>query len=209
VAAAPVEFWFDASACTGCKACQVACKDRNGLAEGVLWRRVYEVTGGSWCRRGAAWSHDVGAYHLSMACNHCASPVCAEVCPADAIDRRADGVVLIDADRCTGCRYCAWACPYGAPQFDALAGVMTKCTLCVEDLADGRLPACVVGCPMRALDVGSREELAARHPQATPEAAEVYPLPAAALTRPGLLLTPHRDARRLAAGAHIANYEET
>ena len=205
----PLLFHFDASACTGCKACQIACKDRNALPEGVLWRRVYEVSGGAWQRDGAAWRHDVGAYHLSLACNHCERPVCAEVCPASAIERRADGIVLIDPDRCTGCRYCAWACPYGAPQFDALEGVMSKCTLCVEDLDAGRSPSCVAACPMRALSVGTRAELAAQHREAGDAAAGIHPLPDPSLTAPGLLLTPHRDATRLADGARVANYEET
>ena len=209
VSAESLLFYFDASACTGCKACQVACKDRNGLPEGILWRRVYEVSGGSWQQAGEAWNHDVGAYHLSLSCNHCERPVCAEVCPAAAITRRPDGIVLIDPDRCTGCRYCAWVCPYGAPQFDELAGVMTKCTLCIEDLDDGRQPACVAACPMRALDVGTRKELLARHPDASRDALGFHPLPDPTLTEPGLLITPHQQAARLHERAVVANYEET
>ena len=117
--------------------------------------------------------------------------------------------MLIDPDRCTGCRYCAWACPYGAPQFDALSGVMTKCTLCVEDLEAGRSPSCVAACPMRALSVGARAELDRQHPAAGDGAEGIQPLPDPALTVPGLLVTPHRDAARLADGARVANYEET
>ncbi len=209
VSSEPLLFHFDASACTGCKACQVACKDRNALPEGILWRRVYEVSGGGWQQEGEAWTHDVGAYHLSLSCNHCERAVCAEVCPAAAISRRADGVVLIDPERCIGCGYCAWACPYGAPQLDTLAGVMTKCTMCVEDVDTGKQPACVAGCPMRALDVGTRDELLARHPDTAAEAIAHQPLPDPALTEPGLLMTPHREAARLADGAVVANYEET
>ena len=90
-------FRFDQSACSGCKTCQAACKDRHGLPVGVLWRRVYEVAGGGWLREGEAWRTDAFAYSLSLACKHCAEPVCAEVCPTKAISRRADGIVLIDA----------------------------------------------------------------------------------------------------------------
>ncbi len=82
-------FHFDSSACAGCKACQIACKDKHGLEVGRLWRRVYEVTGGGWQRDGDAWSPDVFAFHLSIACNHCARPICAEVCPARALRQRA------------------------------------------------------------------------------------------------------------------------
>jgi anaerobic dimethyl sulfoxide reductase subunit B (iron-sulfur subunit) len=196
-------FRFDQSACSGCKACQAACKDRNGLPVGVLWRRVYEVAGGGWERAGEAWHTDAFAYSLSLACNHCAEAVCAEVCPTQAIARRADGLVLIDAAKCVGCRYCGWACPYGAPQYDERSGTMTKCDLCVEDLDAGRVPACVASCPMRALDLVTLEEGAA-----TPGAG-TFPLPAPSLTTPGLIVIPHRDAPRAGPrSAQVANREE-
>ncbi len=86
---------------------------------------------------------------------------------------------------------------------------MTKCTLCVEDVDAGKRPSCVAACPMRALDAGTREELRARHPQASVEAAGRYPLPDPALTEPGLLVTPHHDSARLTEVAVVANYEET
>ena len=215
--AAPVStghlaFHFDAAACTGCKSCQVACKDRNQLPNGMLWRRVYEAQGGGWTPDGDAWRHDVAVANLSIACNHCERPVCMEVCPTKAITRRPDGVVLIDAERCTGCRYCSWACPYDAPQFDEAAGVMTKCTFCIEDVDAGRPPSCVSACPMRALDFGTQAELAVRHLGAVAGAEGVYPMPGAGLTRPNLLVTPHAALVRTAAGTgpilEICNVEE-
>ncbi|MFP4624857.1 MAG: DMSO/selenate family reductase complex B subunit, partial [Gemmatimonadota bacterium] len=183
-------FHLDASACSGCKACQVACKDKHDLPPGVLWRRVYEVVGGDWRRRGDAWSNDVFAYNVSVACNHCERPICAEVCPATAITRRADGIVLIDHDRCMGCRYCEWACPYGALQYHAAAGHMTKCTLCVDELERGRPPACVAACPLRVLELGDRDELMVGNGAGVP----VHPLPDPALTGPALAVTPHPAA---------------
>ena len=196
-------FYFDSSACSGCKACQVACKDRHGLEVGLLWRRVYEVTGGEWTRNGEAWVSSIFAYHVSLACNHCVEPICAEVCPTQAIARRADGIVLLNAQKCIGCRYCSWVCPYGAPQYDAQAGRMTKCTFCADDLEVGLPPACVAACPLRALDFGDRAELEARYGHV----AAVYPLPEEHLTEPALVMTPHRDATR-AAPATIENWEE-
>lgn len=183
----PYAFYFDARFCSGCKACQVACKDRHQLPVGILWRRVYEITGGSWRSQGAAWQQDIFAYNLSIACNHCAEPVCVEACPAGAISVRPDGIVLLDSDQCLGCRYCAWVCPYSAPQFDPLSQRMSKCNFCAEDLDQGRAPACVLACPMRALEFGDREAFAARHPEAQP----VFPLPDPGLTRPSLVVTPH------------------
>lgn len=180
-------FYFDASGCSGCKACQMACKDRHDLPPGVRWRRVYEVSGGGWERREGAWLSSVFAYNVSMACNHCDRPICVEVCPTAAMTRREDGLVLLDPDRCMGCRYCEWACPYGAPQYDAAAGVMTKCTFCVDELERGRPPACVAACPLRVLDFGELSELEARYG----EGAAMAPLPDPSLTTPSLVVTPH------------------
>jgi anaerobic dimethyl sulfoxide reductase subunit B len=198
-------FLFDQAACSGCKACQAACKDRHGLLLGVLWRRVYEIAGGAWSREREAWQPDVFAFNLSLACNHCAQPICVEVCPTGAIYQRDDGLVLLDGAKCVGCRYCAWACPYGAPQYDERAGRMTKCSFCAEDLDAGLPPACVRACPMRALEFGEREALEAAH-RPSPAA---FPLPDPALTEPGLVIIPHRDARRARPrAATVANAEE-
>jgi anaerobic dimethyl sulfoxide reductase subunit B len=200
-----VAFYFDSSSCSGCKACQVACKDQNRLEVGLLWRRVYEVTGGGWEKSGAAWVSTVFSYYLSIACNHCAQPVCAEVCPTSALHKRADGIVLLDSKRCTGCQYCSWACPYGAPQFDPASGRMTKCNFCVERIDAGLPPACLAACPLRALDFGERGELEARYGAAP----AIYPLPAVELTSPALAITPHADARKAAVGlARVTNREE-
>jgi len=133
-------FFFDSSACSGCKACQAACKDKHHLPVGLLWRRVYEVTGGGWTRSGAAWMSNVFAYNLSISCNHCERPICVEVCPTRAMHKRADGLVVVDQDRCMGCQYCSWACPYDAPQYDSASGHMTKCDFCADNLEAGLPP---------------------------------------------------------------------
>lgn len=192
-------FYFDSSACSGCKACQIACKDKHQLPVGVLWRRVYEVTGGDWTRRGKAWLSDVFAYNLSVACNHCARAICVEVCPSRALTQRADGIVLLDADKCLGCKYCSWACPYDALQYDARSGRMTKCTLCADNIDEHRPPACVAACPLRALELRSDGV----------DSAAIFPLPDSALTHPSLTIKPHAQAGRAnAKTAHIANREE-
>lgn len=197
-------FYFDARACSGCKACQVACKDKHDLPVGVLWRRVYEVCGGEWQQQGEAWITSAFAYNLSIACNHCARPICVEVCPAAAISQRPDGIVLIDEKRCIGCKYCSWACPYGAPQYDTGLGIMTKCTFCVDQIEAGLPPACVAACPMRVLDFGDLKELESRHGAG----GHLFPLPAADLTEPALVVRPHKDALKATNRAEIANREE-
>ena len=194
-------FYFDSSTCSGCKACQAACKDKHHLPAGLAWRRVYEVTGGGWTRSGAAWINDVFAYNLSIACNHCAQPICTEVCPTRAMHKRADGIVVVDEDKCMGCRYCSWACPYDAPQYDEARGLMTKCDFCVDNLEQGLPPACVAACPLRALDFGELSEFQARQRAAS----EVLPLPDDHLTQPSLVIKLHPAARQR---AWLGNAEE-
>jgi anaerobic dimethyl sulfoxide reductase subunit B len=185
-------FYFDSSACSGCKACQAACQDKHALPVGLLWRRVYEVTGGGWRQMGQAWTSDVFAYNLSLSCNHCENPICVEVCPTGAMHRRADGIVLVDQARCVGCQYCSWACPYEAPQYDRARGSMTKCDLCADNLAAGLPPACVAACPLRVLDYGALDVLEAQHGPSS----DVRALPADSLTQPGLIVKPHQAAQR-------------
>lgn len=179
-------FTFDASACTGCKSCQVACKDKHGLPAGVLWRRVYEVSGGDWQRRGAAWTNTVFAYNVSVGCNHCEDPACVGACPAGAYSIRSDGIVVQDATKCLGCEYCAWACPYGAPQYSDETGRTTKCDFCADLIDEGLPPACVASCPMRALDY---RQLADEEPI---ETRQPFPLSAASRSTPRLAIKPHR-----------------
>ena len=190
-------FSFDASACSGCRCCQIACKDRNDLETGRLWRRVYEVAGGTWKKQGQAWQNDVFVSSLSISCNHCERPICAECCPTGAITKRADGIVLLDEGTCVGCGYCGWGCPYDAPQYREDAGHMSKCSFCVEDLDAGRGPACVTACPVRALDYGFPSDLAAKPGfSGDTKATGIHPLPDPDLTEPALLLRAHRYAAR-------------
>ncbi len=111
-------FHFDSRFCSGCKACQAACKDKNNLPPGVLWRRVLEVSGGEWQQEGAAWNNSVFAYNLSISCNHCIHPKCAGICPTAAYLVHEDGIVILDESKCMGCGYCSWGCPYDAPQYN-------------------------------------------------------------------------------------------
>lgn len=155
-------FRFDSSRCTQCFACEVACKSAHNLRP-----HVQEVPGGSGPRyRSVVTLLDPSnearpIQYVSMACMHCGSPDCMAVCPAKAIYRDPEfGAVLIDRDKCIGCRYCSWACEFGAPQFDR-DGLMQKCDMCIDRLREGKLPACVENCCGGAIKFGPVEEIEA------------------------------------------------
>ena len=198
-------FLFDQTLCNGCKACQIACKDKHDLPLGVNWRRVVEYTGGSWQRNGNTFTPNIFSYYTSISCNHCQDPICVRVCPTTAMSRRPDGTVYVDETKCVGCRYCQWACPYGAPQMNTSTGHMSKCDLCYDYRDTGQNPACVDACPSRALNWGPIDELREAHG----DQAGIAPLPDPSLTQPHLVVIPHRDAQTWdTATGHIANPKE-
>jgi anaerobic dimethyl sulfoxide reductase subunit B (iron-sulfur subunit) len=182
-----VHFYFDATRCTGCGACGVACKDWNEVASGpqTQWRRVYSTEAGRF--------PSVDVVHLCMSCFHCAEPACAKACPTGAISKDpSTGAVLVDPDICMGCRECLKACPYGAPQYTPGDRRMSKCTFCGDRQAQGLKPACVDACPYFALDIGTAEELRSKHPDSVPLTAGTLPGIGAehAATKPSVFVKP-------------------
>lgn len=188
-------FYFDASKCTGCKTCMVACKDKNNLPVGMNFRRVTEFSGGNWRqdRVTGAWHQDAFAYYLSISCNECSDPACVKVCPTKAHFKRAeDGLVLIDPKKCIGCGACLAACPYGAPQLDREARKMRKCDTCLDRREKGLNPTCVDACPQRALDFGPIDELRKKYG----DCAAIAPLPDFSVTKPNLVIHPTKSAKK-------------
>jgi len=137
-------FAHDPERCIKCYTCEIACKEWRGIAPGTFkLRRVYEITTGT-------FPQVTRTFH-SVACQHCEDPPCAAVCAPGAISKRpADGVVVVDAAKCDGCRECLEACPFGVPAFDD-NGVMHLCDLCSDRLAEGKRPLCTDVCPAGAL----------------------------------------------------------
>ena len=170
---------IDLDTCVGCHACAVNCKEWNTGGDpgplpdhdpygadptGVWFNRVHSFEAGE-----GTSSRTV---HFPRSCLHCEDAACVTVCPTGASYKRAeDGIVLVNADACIGCKLCSWACPYGAREYDEDAGVMKKCTLCIDRIynenlpEEERVPACVATCPANARhfgDLGDPESEASR-----------------------------------------------
>jgi sulfite dehydrogenase (quinone) subunit SoeB len=129
---------IDLNVCVGCHACVTSCKEWNtsGEAGSLADERAYDADpSGNFFNR--VQTYEAGEFpltdtiHFPKSCLHCEDPPCVPVCPTGAsYKRESDGLVLVDYDKCIGCNYCAWACPYGARELDPQRKEMTKCTLC-------------------------------------------------------------------------------
>ncbi len=201
-------FHFDSNKCSGCKTCQVSCKETYKLPTNCLYRKVLNYQGGTWelNEAGSYVPNGVFGYFVSIACNHCDEPACFGNCPTGAIQKDEDtGIVWIDAESCIGCKTCQTVCPYDAPAFDEESGVVIKCDMCKDEVAAGGKPICVTACPMRALDFGTREDMVALYGEGD---VEIEPLPQDT-TGPNLVMNPHRNAQKTGSGTGaLVNLEE-
>ncbi len=159
---------IDLDTCVGCQACVTSCKSWNtsGHMAPLTDVRPYEDgADGVWFNRVHTYEQAANGasrtVHFPRSCLHCAEPACVTVCPTGAsYKRESDGIVLVDEDKCIGCKLCSWACPYGAREYDTEVGVMKKCTLCVDRIYNqnldevDRVPACVAACPTGARHFG-------------------------------------------------------
>ena len=145
---------IDIERCTGCRACEAACKLENRLGESIFRNRVYWIPPASPADR---WQFVV------TVCQQCVRPACLRACGAAAIAKDpATGVVMVEETKCTGCQECVLACPYGAMSFDFRRHKADKCNLCFDRRNSGRGgPACAAACPGRAITFGDRTELLA------------------------------------------------
>lgn len=139
-------FEVDLDLCSGCKACVTACHNLNGLDEGEAWRDVGLLHGGT--------SELPVVQHVTTACHHCLDPACAKACPVDAYEKDpVTGIVRHLDDQCFGCQYCTLACPYDVPKFHKGKGIVRKCDMCRDRLAEGEPPACAQACPHGAIRI--------------------------------------------------------
>jgi len=181
---AKLGFYYDNTLCTGCRNCQVACKDKNDLKVGITFRSVRDFETGKFPMP--------GFYHYSGTCNHCADPKCVKGCPTGAMYVAEDGTVQHDDNLCVGCKYCVWNCPYSVPQYIEEAGIVSKCNAC-KDLRDqGEQPVCVMTCDMRALKFGDLDELTTKYGPGLVK--ELPILPSASITNPSVVIKPRNAA---------------
>ncbi|MDF2789838.1 MAG: dmsB [Neobacillus sp.] len=177
-------FYFDMEKCIGCRTCQIACKDKNNLDVGVIFRRVRTFETGTY--------PEGRSYHYSSTCNHCTDAKCVKGCPTGAMYYAEDGTVQHDDEKCIGCKYCVWNCPYGVPQFNERTSTVWKCNSCIDLRDKGENPACVDACLMRCIEFGNLDELKAKHGMDLVKDLPI--LPSSSITKPSVLINPKNSA---------------
>ena len=145
------QFLFDINKCVGCSACVVACAIENKTQAPMSWRNVSTFNDFQ--------LPEIPIFHYSLACNHCEEAPCSLNCPALAYSKDlVTGAVIHTENKCIGCKYCTWACPFDAPKFNINKQVVEKCTFCNARIQNGLKPACATLCPTGALDFGLKNK---------------------------------------------------
>lgn len=140
--------------CVGCKTCTVSCKMENNVAAGLARIRVLDG------HQAEVYDNSTGTYpnpkreFVAIPCQHCENAPCVPVCPTGASQKREDGIVFVDKEKCIGCGKCVAVCPYGSRQMDKESNKVDKCTFCMHRLGESKDPMCVYCCPGRALVYG-------------------------------------------------------
>ncbi len=142
---------LDLNRCVGCLSCVVACKVENDVEASKYW---------TWVKRVGPIGKfpDTKMHFLPYTCQHCDTPECISVCPANATYKRADGIVLVDAEKCIGCESCIEACPYEARSMDSRSNTARKCTLCTQLIDTGAQAHCALNCPGKARVIGDIDD---------------------------------------------------
>jgi formate dehydrogenase iron-sulfur subunit len=163
---------IDTTTCIGCKACEVACLEWNGLSIGETsfqnsYQTMPETAWNFWnLIKFDEYEPEGGSLMLLMRkdqCMHCEEPGCLIACPAEgAIVQYANGIVDFQQDQCIGCGYCLTGCPFNIPKFSPTSHKVFKCTLCADRVNEGLEPACIKACPTGCLQFGSKEDMTAR-----------------------------------------------
>ncbi len=154
---------IDITRCHGCNSCALACKKANDLPLSQDPPTCLDCKSYSYineCEAAAPDSAEQTRY-VKRQCMHCLHPGCVSACTVGALRKTAEGPVVYDSDKCIGCRYCQYACPFGVPAYEwnNPLGLIHKCEMCFERLQAGEQPACVEACPTGAIQFGRRKDL--------------------------------------------------
>jgi Fe-S-cluster-containing dehydrogenase component len=142
---------IDQERCIGCEACSIACRIENKTP--YFWITV-ETLGGQDKDTPKGEYPNLSLSFLPKLCNHCEQAPCIDSCPVDAINKREDGIVVLNEDECTGCKACLDACPYGIIIFNNEKNIAEKCNFCSHRIDDGLEPFCVICCEGQAMVFG-------------------------------------------------------
>ncbi len=175
-------FFIDLSRCIGCNSCAASCLQWNNIGPGnIRWMRVQTWETGAF--------PNTRNHILPVNCYQCQNPLCLKACKQGALHKEPNfGAVLVDQNKCIGCRKCWDACPYGSPQFasDEPGEKMSKCNMCIDRLEEGLLPICVRSCSMRALDFGPLSELQEKYG----DLQAAYDMPSPTRSNPSVVFKP-------------------
>jgi formate dehydrogenase iron-sulfur subunit len=149
---------FDAQKCIGCRQCVEACKDWNDHTRS----NIFELSAENWITMEPPDVDGGGSIWGRNSCMHCDYPICAAVCPVEAITKYDEGPVVIDQNKCIGCEYCINACPWEVISLDHINRKASKCTMCADRVSASQDPFCVQACPVQALEFGFAEEIEAK-----------------------------------------------
>ncbi len=159
-------FTVDLSVCNGCYCCQIACKDEHVANDWTPYAKPQPDTGQFWLgltEKVRGHVPHVRVTYTPFLCNHCDDAPCIEDCKAEAIYKRDDGLVIIDPEKCTGCKLCADTCPHDSIYFNEQINIAQKCTGCshlLDNDEEWTVPRCVDQCPTEALQFGEEADFA-------------------------------------------------
>jgi Fe-S-cluster-containing dehydrogenase component len=159
----PMAVLVDTTMCAGCRACEFACAEANGLPEPpdeVDFSEERNTSETQWSVINR-YDTDRGKVFVKRQCMHCLRPACASACLTMAMQKTPEGPVVWREDKCMGCRFCMISCPFDVPKFeyDSANPRILKCGMCWERLEEGEVPACVKNCPFKAITFGPRSEM--------------------------------------------------
>lgn len=153
---------IDTTKCVGCQQCQIACQKNRNLPVDTKQRALSAVSPSVVKLVNVSENPAKPELKpLKTQCMNCVNPACVAACTVGALQKRADGPVVYDSNRCIGCRYCMYACPFGVPTFEwnQQFSLIVKCDQCAARQDKGLVPACVEACPAKALTFGKRTDL--------------------------------------------------